>query len=347
MTKRVQSLQSLRGIAFLLIFCSHCDFIQVFSSAWGGTGVSIFVILSGFVVTMGYDHANIRTDLKTIPYIKKRFMKIFPLHILVLMGRLLFDNYLGIKTSFIVILLNITMLKSFVPVQEIYYSLGGATWYLTLILVFALFTPLLLRVLHRIKKENGIILFVAILIFRIVWIYCWQGSTISQWQTYINPFFRLTDYFLGMMLGINIGKLKKLFYSKKQFGYFFEGIVWSLFIFYVVSLSVAKVPWYHIYVRTPLSLGLIILFCGNDWISNRMKKILYENKFLIYIGNISFELFLIHIQIRNIINYIFKKSQIDNDLMKLLVIFIVSILLAQLYCTVQYTINKNKRKVLR
>lgn len=341
MGKRIQSLQSLRGLGFLLIFCSHCTFISFFSALWGAIGVSIFVILSGFVVTLGADLTDMQSNLKTAPYILKRIYKIFPLHIIMLCLRLVFDYSLEINTPAYVIFLNITMLKSFIPVQSIYYSLGGVSWYLTLILLFALLTPFLLRVLKSINKRGCCIyVFIIILFFRILWIYHWHTSDISQWWNYINPLFRITDYFLGMILGTYIPKIRRAIESRKTIFISLRCMIWFAFISYAILLLKVNMPWYNIYLRTPLSLGLIILFVNSDK-SNKAELIgIYENKFLIYIGNISFELFLIHIHVRNFVMYIFEKKAINNNIILLISIFIITVILSQIYFSIDTWIRQ-------
>lgn len=241
MKRRVQSLQALRGIAFLMIFCSHCTFIESFSASWGGIGVSVFVVLSGFVVTFGKDLKDMQCRLKAVPYTIKRIKKIFPLHFITLFIRLVLEHVHGMEIPFILVLLNITMMKSFIPVQKIYYSWGGVTWYLTLIWLFALLTPFLIRILKTFQKYC-LHMFLLVLLFRISWIYIWHTSDISQWWNYINPFFRVTDYFTGMILGANICSLKKLLTEKRGCYVLLSCTVWIMLISYTILLSVTSLP---------------------------------------------------------------------------------------------------------
>lgn len=341
--KIIKSIQALRSVAFLLIFCSHCTFIEVFSAAWGGIGVSIFIVLSGFMVTYKLDFTKQIDDLKALAYTWKRICKIFPLHILMLSIRLLFDYRHNIYTSKIVIFLNVTMLKSFVPIQEVYYSLGGATWYLTLIWVFALFTPLLLKIIKN-NKEHLPRIFLIVVLFRVVWILAFHNSEISQWLTYVNPIFRLTDYFLGMLAGVSYMAVKNKLVVLEKHYLKMEIITWGILIVYVVLLSLDKTEWYSVYLRTFLSLSLISIFIFAECASTLRQKLIYENPLLIYIGNISFELFLIHIHVRNYVSYAFRKLNITNSILQLFTIFILSIVIAQLYCTVVTCIKRINSK---
>lgn len=334
MSMRIQSLQSLRGLAFLLIFCSHCTFIKVFPSTWGAIGVSIFVILSGFVVTINPKYQNTDYKLRPIPYTLKRIEKIFPLHMIMLLVRMTYDYvFYGLITSLPIVLLNITMLKSFVPVRDIYYSMGGATWYLTLVWFFAVFTPLLLKIIKKVSdKKLSLFAFTVVALFRIIWIYIWHLNQESLWWNYVNPIFRLSDYFLGMILGANIKDIVKFLNCKKNYAMIFSFIVWGVLGGYIIAMSRTTLPWFNIYLRTPLSLGLIILFMRSGKAGVIVRTGIYENRFLIYIGNLSFEMFLIHIQIRNIVLYKLGKA---NSIVLFLLIFGISLILSQTYAKVE------------
>lgn len=338
MAKRIQSLQALRGIAFLLIFCSHCTFIKLFPSAWGAIGVSVFVILSGFVVTLNPKFQNSDYKLKPIPYMIKRVSKIFPLHITMLLVRVVYDYFLyGLITSLPLLLLNITMVKSFIPIREIYYSMGGATWYLTLVWFFAVLTPFLLEILKRLTdKRLSLCVFIVIVLFRIIWIYFWHLDQESLWWNYVNPVFRVSDYFLGMILGANIKKVIEFINRNKYRVMFLTVIIWGAFLTYVIAMSRTKLPWYNIYLRTPLSLGMIILFMNSEKLGEIVRKSIYENRVLIYIGNISFEMFLIHIHVRNII--LNKFGQI-NSFILLVLVFGISLILSQIYASLESLIR--------
>lgn len=70
----------------------------------------------------------------------------------------------------------------------------------------------------------------------------------------------------------------------------------------------------------------------------------YENRFFVYIGNISFELFLIHIHVRNILVYILGEI---NSFMLLLLTFGGAILLAQIYASLDSKVRIRLRECKR
>ncbi len=210
--KRIDTLQALRGFACLLVVFSHSPYRNVFSTSWGGFGVSIFIILSGFLTTLGYTADTVRTDMKIVPHTLKRIKSVYPVHfvMLLVLGALAIYGVIrgGEGPSWIEIVLTLTMTKAFVPIKDYYYGFMSPTWYLTLVWFFALLTPLLLKLIKKIKRHIPIVAALVIL-FRIVWRTVWHGHDNSLWITYVNPFFRVTDYFLGMLLGVEIEPICK------------------------------------------------------------------------------------------------------------------------------------------
>jgi len=79
------ALDGLRAIAFLLVFFQHYYFIP-----WGWTGVNIFFVLSGFLITgILFDSRNDAHRARN--FYVRRTLRIFPLYYGVLIVALLFD----------------------------------------------------------------------------------------------------------------------------------------------------------------------------------------------------------------------------------------------------------------
>jgi peptidoglycan/LPS O-acetylase OafA/YrhL len=99
-TKKLISLDVLRGMACFLVWISHIrvatkyfegprfDFIQTFT-AWGRESVVIFFILSGLVINLTSQN---KTNLWE--YFKKRFIRIYPIYFAILLICFLSDHFI-------------------------------------------------------------------------------------------------------------------------------------------------------------------------------------------------------------------------------------------------------------
>ena len=81
--KNVESIQVLKGIACLGIFLCHTGYSCFFGA--GEWGTTIFLILSGFLLTCRYYGLNIFLGewslLDSIRYAWRKIKKLYPLHI--------------------------------------------------------------------------------------------------------------------------------------------------------------------------------------------------------------------------------------------------------------------------
>ena len=90
--QEIRALTSLRMIAALLVFLHHCYYTYVIEHLGifagivrqGHIGVTIFFVLSGFLITMRYypkfDSAGFRGRRLVFDYFRKRFARIYPLY---------------------------------------------------------------------------------------------------------------------------------------------------------------------------------------------------------------------------------------------------------------------------
>lgn len=85
--KRLEQIEALRGIAFLGVFLSHTG-IVCFGAA-GHWGVSIFLVLSGFMMMYSYYDKNRITQsgfFYCIQFSAHKIRKLYPLHILTMLS---------------------------------------------------------------------------------------------------------------------------------------------------------------------------------------------------------------------------------------------------------------------
>lgn len=192
---RLQSVQVLRAIAFLLIFLSHA-FVRL--GWWGAFGVSLFIVLSGYLEAK--HHLNDKLDVKI--FAKKKVKKVYPIHIVTLILAIplslaiLTANH-GVIKLLAQIFFNVTMTQSWIPTSAIYYSLNAVSWYLTLVVFFALITPILMRWLGKSTSGAIAIVVTSLVILDFLIGFLSMRLPASHWIAYVCPVTRAFDYIIG------------------------------------------------------------------------------------------------------------------------------------------------------
>lgn len=336
----IRSIQALKGLAFLLIFVSHCSFFSSRFGFFGGVGVSIFVILSGFLISI-----NLNAYESQINYAKriyKRIKKIYPLHIvttivmLIALTLLKSDNDIVIK-----LIANIFLIKGFVPYEEIYFSLNSVSWYLSVFLLFTIMErPLQLFAKKiAIKKEKIILFSFVVVLIEIAWTIFCSNFFWAHWGVYINPFFRMIDYLCGAVLGnFIIEKKRELDISANWL------FLIVLFCSCCIGISVLVVPgsslanWFMTTIWIIPSMALIVIF----YYMRSKQSILFQNKYLVCLGNMGLEVFLIHKIIIFFWQFFVPNGGIFLRVFGVFICLITTIAIAQLYRII--TINIKQRR---
>ena len=155
----INSLQSMRFFAALLIFMSH------YYSKWGSLGacgVAFFIVLSGFVITLNYNDKFRNYSLKNAArFTISRVRKFYWLHILTLIAAIPFTVWGIIKIhdelwkAIVKLFFNITLTQSYIPVQSVYFSYNAVSWYLSITLIFYFLSPFIIKTMERVVTRYG------------------------------------------------------------------------------------------------------------------------------------------------------------------------------------------------
>lgn len=308
---RIESIQVIRAIAFILVFLSHVELIST-----GPIGVSLFLVLSGFCMTYSYlgteqrriQDPSVRNCLR---FAWGKVKKLYPLHVitLLLVALVIFGGLLLHKGSEAEIaeqggyfVANALLLQSWIPWQHGYFSFNAVSWYLSTSAFSYFIFPWVFRAIwskdrKRIARLAGTTIALMILVAFILEIgkntWEWQNAII-KWIVYICPVYRAGDFIIGLVAGY-------IFLTNRQTrgG---GGIQHSISEILVVILMIAQVIIYNSNVSQatnwtltlfwlPTSVLCIYLFAVNKGIVSRT---LSKGKTLVWIGNISGETFLIH-----------------------------------------------------
>ena len=294
--KKNLSIQALRAIAFLLVFLGHANMIP---RGYASFGVSIFIVLSGFLMAMSYSEKKCEIGFSSqIKFSKAHIKKLYPLHIVCMVGMLLFCDFSMI--NILKCALNIFLVQAWFPSIAISQSLNGVAWYLSTCTFLYFMFPILWKKIKLIKIRKSIFVFflvyVTMIALRVATVNITVlDETFSDWFYYVCPFYRLGDFLIGVIVGNICLKIPHCNFGKSIYT-FMEAIAFSLLtIIGYLQTIVVKNMFFKIFftstlIDLPLSVLLVILFWENK---GRICNFL-NNRVLIVIGNYSGVLFLTH-----------------------------------------------------
>ena len=203
MHNKIKAFQGLRGLAIFLVFLSHCNYLYNVDGvsqlgAFGGAGVSIFIILSGFLAARKFFEQD-RVEGAFV-LCKKRWQQFYKLHFITLFMAvpftltLLRKDILKWSASLVA---NATLLQTLVPFSGVYFSFNSVAWFLSLVMVFALLTRVADYVWKRLTVKKAVILLLGVNLLEFLLCYATMGLKCVHWLVYINPVVRFADFLLG------------------------------------------------------------------------------------------------------------------------------------------------------
>ena len=233
---RLQSLQGLRAFAFICIFLHHSSLHGM--EPLGPYGVSVFIILSGFLMGGKYIANNTEVQLG-LGFVVKKMTGLYPLHIFTMLAMFIYYYLTSafLLLSFIYgVIANILMITPYCNFFNIkMQSFNGPSWYLAVCVITYLFFPIILKIMkkYRSGKQAYIAIVLSIFaIFLISFISKQSGSLEMQKHlTYNFPVFRLPEFIIGCNMGY-------LFVTGKKGSRNSNGILLSL-----ITICITLASW--------------------------------------------------------------------------------------------------------
>ena len=307
MKKKLEALETYRAFAALMIAALHfeLDTPIVDHALARGSFVHFFFTLSGFVIYYNYHDKFLNIfDLKN--FIKKRFLRLFPLHLFFLIiflfieiARYFVGTKFGItssvepfeKNNLYAFVSNIFLLQTFLDQN----TFNGPSWSISA----EFYTYLLfgLMILLRIKVVFFLLILILILIFRQSY-----GPEFGPQTTYFSFIDCIYCFLIGSIFCELYFKIKNLNFYKN-----FTSILVVLSIL-LVLFSIIDFEGNERYLR-PFFFGILILFSSNLNKNSFLGKIIC-NSFFVFLGKISYSIYLSHVFIfwstSQILRFIFK-----------------------------------------
>lgn len=153
--KKIEIIDYLRGFSIFTIVLMHL--IQSYpipqiirtASSFGGAGVHVFILCSGF----GLYLSHLNKPLSYINFLKRRFIKVYIPYIAIILLSACIPCYASSENKFIELLSHIFLFKMFNESLE--GSLGYQMWFISTIIQFYLLWPILVKLFMGKHKWYG------------------------------------------------------------------------------------------------------------------------------------------------------------------------------------------------
>ncbi len=289
-SKNIGNLQGIRGYAILLVFLAHCrlEFNGAGLKMLVCQGASLFVMLSGYLLL----ERHYGEPLCLRSYAKRKFVKFYPLHIatLALTLPLLLDKLTsGDPKAWLGLFCNITLLQAWVPDPFVFFSYNSVAWYLSVLAFLIVISPLVLNFWkrHGESKARIALILLGLIIFDIIWCALFRNNRLSRWLIYILPIARVAEYIMGGGVWLLVKSMKLNDRAYDATGIF--AITTSIILMFLSSFNVAG-DWFFVAAWLVPSMLMTAFAASNTSIS----RVIFSNRVIRAIGDISFEIFLIH-----------------------------------------------------
>jgi peptidoglycan/LPS O-acetylase OafA/YrhL len=297
----IGTLSALRFFAIVLIYFHHL----AYPGGLGAAAVTFFFALSGFLMAYSYSTRFVSLDREQIrSFYLRRLSRVYPLHILTFLIAIPIVYVTNFKTNIFYALSNIFLVQSFFPNGNQVFSFNSLAWFLSDLVLFYLLTPFILFLLNKSQMAGNLMKLLALLLFLL---FCeaalglmvnpnMEPFSFQWWFIYISPFFRIFDYMIGLVTGM-------IFISRKDWlshpvpltnRILFSALEIITILFFAYSFAWRRFfPYPALHMGAyflPFSLFIIFVFAFQRGILSAI----LSTKFFVYLGELSFSIYLLH-----------------------------------------------------
>ena len=321
-------IQFFRAISVLLVFFYHLK-LEFFN--FGYLGVDIFFVISGYVITSRLYNEILKTNkINFYSFFIRRIKRIFPVLFFIISIVLIFiiffqplDLLVGNVTVYVFTILGLSNFYYLFSKKDyfdnVFEDVFGHTWSLGVEEQFYLIFPFFLYILYKIfSKKNYQIFFLLIIILSGVYL-TFKFSENLQLIFY-SPIFRFWEFLLGSFIFI----FNKKFKLKNSI----LSILSFIILMVLLLFDLYSNNFIAILTSTLLASSFILFYDQKNKITY-----LFENKYFVKLGNISYSFYLWHLPI-----IYFYDLYFENSIIKIPFIFFLTILLS----TISYIFIEKK-----
>ena len=304
--KRISSFNLLRVTLAFLILLFHLRINYGFElphviglNTFVGIGNILmvgFFMLSGFVLFYNYSNKDLSSPKSLKTFYIKRFTSTYPLYFFILLyvfiSRLAFFE--TIQKTLLVIPIELFALQSFF--REFTSNLGNSgTWFVSSILFLYFIFPILCYFLKKVSSKQALVILIILYIFSV---YITVLQSYFNLYVYSNPFLRIPEFLIGMILALIYISRKSI---KTKFNSF--KIVVASVIYYIGvnilhdlsflnGISFSQNPTYFNILSLPIFAYIIYNLALID---NQFIHSFSNSKLIQYLSNLSYSFYLAQI----------------------------------------------------
>ncbi|WP_064577169.1 acyltransferase family protein [Cupriavidus gilardii] len=307
--KRIDALTSLRFLAAALIAFQHAgspSFFRLGISLFDTRhGVSFFFVLSGFILSHAY--GNMRAGDGLREFWAARIARLWPAHAATAVLAMLAIVPIADVESGLKALVNLFLLQSWIPLKGWYYSVNAVSWSISTELFFYVAFPLVLPIAR--ERPLGVAVFsialvgVLIAVVSIAELSPAETSPgVTAWgMLYVSPVARFAEFLGGMVayrVAIDMASRASK-WSTARASWYEAAAAAMTFAAMVGCTKLAE----QLSVAAPQA-SVWIRIAGPYWAFGMLLVVLYAQRGaltrllswrpLVYLGEISFALYLLH-----------------------------------------------------
>lgn len=303
---RIESLQALRTWAFIGIFFEHA----AAPIKWAGLGVSVFFILSGFLLMYGYMERDLDCSLRSnLRFMLGKIKKLYPLHIITMLAvavLVIVQALIGLQVGtarefFRNMFLNVSLLQAWYPDSSVGMSFNGVAWFLSVMVLLYFIFPWICKWIKSIKNRIFLVIIpvAAVLLQMLILglMFDKMGAIdFYMWFMYVFPPMRIVEFITGVCLG-RAFKERKEERPGTAFWTVIEcaALAFTILIMALIHPELSANP----FIQAFETAGSRFIIAGVFWIYLfAVKKGLItrflSNRIFVFIGNLSSDMFLIH-----------------------------------------------------
>jgi len=259
--------------------------------------VTYFFVLSGFILTI-----NCSNEFSFKEFYINRISRIFPLYFFALIltiGLISFARTPLDKFSFDKFILSFTLLQSWFSDYVLVYNFPS--WSLSCEAFFYFSFPLILKLIHKFKFTNSIIIICCLWFFSQAMIFLY--TKVTHYTVLYHPLVHFSSFLIGIAGGLFFRYNRNLFTNSVSKLKIISVVSIFIIIYFILFRNIIFVNFYSNGLLAPFFMVLILLFSSNKSVIIQY----FANSKLQYLGEISYGVYILQFPIFIIISGILKR----------------------------------------